>query len=52
MKEGSEALGMAKPKEDSESYGRNQALEAKNGTNLHYRMNPSTFLQEKKMELP
>ena len=52
MQEGSEAPGMAKPKEDSESYGRNQALEAKNGTNLYYWINPSTSLQEKKMELP
>ena len=36
VQEGSEAPGMAKPKEDSESYGRNQALEAKNSTNIHY----------------
>ena len=51
VQEGSEAPGMAKPKEESESYGRNQALEAKNGTNLHYWINPSTSLQEKKVEL-
>ena len=38
------------PKEDSESYGRNQALEAKNGTKLHYWISPSTLLQEMKME--
>ena len=52
MQEGSEAPGMAKPKEELESYGINQALEAKNYTNLHYWINPSTSLQEKKVELP
>jgi len=36
MQEGSETLGMAKPKEESKPCGRNQALEAKNCTNLHY----------------
>ena len=51
VKGGSEAPWMAKPKKDSESYGINQALEAKNGTNLNYWINPSTSLQEKKVEL-
>ena len=35
VQEGSEAPGMAKPKDDSESYGINQDLEAKNGTKIH-----------------
>ena len=52
FQEDSEAPGMTKPKEESESYGINQALEAKNGTNLHYWISPSTSLQEKKVELP
>ena len=42
---GSKAPGMANTKEDSESYGINQDLEAKNGTNLHYWISPSTSLQ-------
>ena len=52
MQEGSKAPRMAKPKEDSKPHGRNQSLEAKNGTNIHYLINPSTSLQENKMELP
>ena len=43
---------MAKPNEESDSYGRYQALDAKNGTNLHYWISPSTFVKEKKVELP
>ena len=52
VQEGSEAPGLAKPKEDSESCGRNQALEAKNGNNIHYWISPSTSLQENKVDVP
>ena len=31
---------MANPEEDSDSYGINQALEAKNGIKLHYLIQP------------
>ena len=41
----------ANSKGDIESYGRNQALEVKNDTNIHYWFSPSTSLQEKKVEL-
>ena len=46
-----DALRMAKTKVDSESYGINQALEAKNDTNPHYWINLCSSLQEKEMEL-
>ena len=51
VQEGFEALGMANPKEDLESYGRNQTLEAKNGTKIHYWISTSTSVQEKKVDV-